>query len=43
MHVLRAPYGIGTYEYDVEDDTPESSANALVSNTAKNTNDSPSH
>ena len=27
FHVLRAPYGIGTYEYDVEDDEPESSPN----------------
>ena len=24
MHVLRTPYGIGTYEYDVEDDDAES-------------------
>ena len=31
MHILRAPYGIGTYEYEVEDDEPESSSNAEVS------------
>jgi hypothetical protein len=23
MHVLRAPYGIGTYEYEVEDDADQ--------------------
>lgn len=22
MHILRTPYGIGTYEYEVEDDEP---------------------
>ena len=27
MHILSAPYGIGTYEYEVEDDEPESSSN----------------
>ena len=32
MHILSAPYGIGTYEYEVEDDEPESSSNTQVSN-----------